>query len=166
MTGSKLSRHATKGKVKPTWWGESYPRWYDLERLAEEYGCLVIMTHGRVPCFFPGDEKVGPAVFIPVKAGTLERFWMLAHELGHLVHHTGPRNDLLYSKGEVQANIWAAETLIPRARIDAYGNASLDAFIGALSAHYEDLPLLDCPARLLAARIASIRLHSLSLEVA
>ena len=166
MTGSNRSRRVTKERIKPAWWGELYPRWYDLERLAEDYGCLVIMSHGRVPGFFPGNEEAAPAIFIPVKAGTLDRFWYLAHELGHMILHLGPRGDMLYSKDEVQANIWAAGTLIPRARIHLYGNACEDAFIGALSAHYEDLPLEDCPARRLAARIASIRLHSLSLEVA
>lgn len=163
MTDSEPSRRATR--KNPEWFGRRYPRWEDLERLADDQGCLVIMSRGRIPSFHPGDGERAPAIFIPEGAGHLERFWMLAHELGHLQHHVGPRAALLYSKGEHQASQWAAQALIPQARIRAYANASLDAFIGALSAHYEDLPLWDCPARRLAADIARIRLRAVE-EVA
>lgn len=123
------------------------------------------MSGGRVPAFYPGDINRGPGIWIPEAAGLLQQFWWLAHELGHLLHHVGPRAQLLHSKGEHQASQWAARALIPQARIRAYANASLDAFIGALSAHYEDLPLWDCPARRLAADIAIIRLRAVE-EVA
>jgi len=98
-------------------------------------------------------------ILLPWVTG-LREVWLLAHELGHLVQHAGPRGELLYSKDEAQANRWAARALIPEKRVRAYANASLDAFIGALSAHYEDLPLEDCPARRLAAHIARIRLKA------
>ncbi len=73
---------------------------------------------------------------------------------------------MFYGKEENQAERWAACALIPESRIRAYGNASEDAMMAALSSHYEDLPLEDCPARRLAAKIARTRLHVLSLEVA
>jgi hypothetical protein len=47
-----------------------------------------------------------------------------------------------------------------------YANASEDAMVAALSAHYEDLPLVECPQRDLAGYIASIRLRALREEVA
>ena len=113
-----------------------------------------------LPCF-----RGVPVIILPFDAPPLEMTWLLAHELAHAVLHTGAKNEWSYSKGEAQANRWAARALIPEARIHAYANASLDAFIGALSAHYEDLPLEDCPARRLAAKIATYRLRALE-EVA
>lgn len=95
----------------------------------------------------------------------MERVYLLAHELGHLVQHSGPRGALLYAKDEHKADQWAVCALIPWDRIKNHANASLDAFIGALSAHYEDIPLEDCPQRALAAHIAMIRLRALK-EVA
>ena len=58
---------------------------------------------------------------------------------------------------------WAACALIPEARIRAHRNACLDAFVGALSAHFEDLPLTNCASRRLAGRIAKIRLKNMEL---
>jgi hypothetical protein len=110
---------------------------------------------------YTAPEGLEPAVILlPLRAGLLERCWLLAHELGHLHLHAGPRGALLEGRDEAAADRWAARALIPQARVLAYANASLDAFIGALSAHYEDLPLEDCPARRLAGRIASIRLRA------
>ena len=105
-------------------------------------------------------------ILLPVNAGPLEMIWTLAHELGHALQHSGPKSTWSYSKGEAQASRWAACALIPYERIAEYQNASIDAMIAALSAHYEDLPLEDCPSRDLAARIARIRLDSLAQEVA
>ena len=100
-------------------------------------------------------------ILLPQSAHGLRAYWSLAHELGHLVRHVGPRGELLNSKDEVQADQWAACALIPLARIQAYQNASPDAMIAALSAHYEDIPLIDCESRRLAGRIARIRLRAL-----
>lgn len=60
---------------------------------------------------------------------------------------------------------WKQRALIPEAAVRRHRNASLDAFMGALSRHYEDLPMHDCPQRRLAAKIASIRLRAVE-EVA
>lgn len=126
---------------------------------AESLGCVVghaeIGDHG----IFVAGEGHEPSVILIQREHGLAAFWALAHELGHLVQHSGPRGELLHSKDEAQADRWAARALIPRARVKHHGNASMDAFIGALSAHYEELPLEDCPARRLAARIAQIRLR-------
>jgi Zn-dependent peptidase ImmA (M78 family) len=134
--------------------------------MAENHGCLVSMSNGRVPAFHPGNEDVGPSIFIPKTAGILEQFWMLAHELGHLLNHRGYINAMSRDRQESQAERWAACALIPFDRIAAYSNACEDAMIAALSAHYEDLPYEDCPARELAGKIARIRLESLAQEVA
>ena len=72
------------------------------------------------------------------------KIWSLSHELGHLVLHFGYTSPWTRAKQETQANRWAACALIPKARILKHGNASRDAFIGALSDHDEDLPLVDC----------------------
>lgn len=142
----------------PAWYGRRYPTWDDLLTFAESLGCVVghaeIGDHG---VFIAGQAHEPPVILIRNGNG-LAAFWVLAHELGHLAQHAGPRGELLHSKDEAQADRWAARALIPRARVKHHGNASMDAFIGALSAHYEELPLEDCPARRLAARIAQIRL--------
>ena len=105
-------------------------------------------------------------IVLPEFAGPLELIWNLAHELGHAMQHSGPKGCLSYGKEESQASRRAACALIPLERIRAYGNASLDAMIAALSANYEDIPYTDCPSRVLAAEIARYRLDSLAQEVA
>ena len=115
--------------------------------------------------YYPSINGIG-AIVVPEAAGPLERTWVLAHELGHALQHSGAKSTWSYSKGEAQASRWAACALIPLERIRLYGNASMDAMLAALSAHYEDLPLWDCPARQLAAKIARFRLDSLAQEVA
>lgn len=145
----------------PSWFGHRYPTWDDLLQFAESCGCKVGSADiGEEALFIVGEGPEPPVILLPRVTGLLA-FWLLAHELAHLLRHAGPRNQMFYSKGEHQADQWAARALIPRARIRAHGNASLDAFIGALSAHYEDLPLWDCPSRRLAAFIAEVRLGAM-----
>lgn len=151
--------------VQPDWYGLRYPTLEDLEVFTEQLGAGVVWTRAGQAAFDPGDAERAPAIYVPRRAGPLEQAWLLAHELGHLVQHAGPRGELLWSKDETQADRWAALALIPAARIEAHGNASLDAFIAALSAHFEDLPYEDCPQRRLAAWIAEIRLRTIE-EVA
>jgi len=98
---------------------------------------------------------------IPEAQGILARHWSLAHELGHALRHAGPIPGLK-GKQEAQANHWASCALIPEARILHHQNASIDAMIAALSAHYEDIPFIDCPNRRLAARIGKYRLEALA----
>lgn len=132
---------------------------------AESFGCKIGRADlGDQALFVAGEGEEPPVILLPRRSGLLIH-WLLAHELGHLVHHSGPKGELFYSKDESVADRWAAKALIPRARIAMHHNASLDAFIGALSAHYEDLPLWDCPQRRLAALIATVRLRTLE-EVA
>lgn len=148
----------------PAWYGRRYPTHDDLLALADLLGAGVADAPVPFGLFFP--DVIGvPVILLPQGAGPLERTWHLAHELGHLILHTGPRGDFLHGKDEAQADRWAAQALIPHAAVLRYRNASLDAFIGALSKHYEDIPFTDCPARKLAARIARIRLRTLE-EVA
>ena len=145
------------------WYGNRYPSLNDLQDAAWDLGAVVV--YGATPVAFCCLDPEGPIIGIPEDAGLLEKSWMLAHEIGHLVQHNGPKNELTWRKNESQADRWAACALIPDSRVKDYRNASLDAFIGALSAHYEELPMVDCPQRDLAARIASIRLRTIG-EVA
>ena len=145
----------------PNWFGLRYPTLADLEAYAEQLDATVVWTRAGQPAFDPGDDELGPALYVPLRAGLLEQAWFLAHELGHLVLHTGPKGSRSWSRGEAQASRWAACALIPEARIRMYGNASEDAMVAALSANFEDLPLVECPQRNLAGYIARIRLSCL-----
>ena len=149
----------------PQWFGRRYPTLDDLLAAAEACGCAVGSAPIPIAMFVPAEGPAPAVILLPRQAGLLERCWLLAHELGHLHLHAGPRGPLLEGRDEAAADRWAARALIPQARVARHGNASLDAFIAALSAHYEDLPLFDCPARRLAARIATIRLRAVQ-EVA
>ena len=144
----------------PAWYGHSYPTWEELEAYAWRLGATVEFGPVQKGAFFPSFPEYGvPAMIgIPQDSGPLAQFWTLAHELGHLVQHAGPKGELFWGKNEAQANRWAACALIPETRVQTYRNASLDAFIGALSAHFEDLPPNNCSARRLAGRIARTRL--------
>lgn len=160
-----LSFEGMSHPTRPSWFGRRYPTWDDLLDFAEELGCRVGFADlGDIALFVAGGVNEPPVILLPCNGGILGH-WLLAHELGHLVHHLGPRGELLYSKDEATANKWAVRALIPELRVKSHANASLDAFIGALSAHYEDIPLYDCPARRLAAKIATIRLRAVQ-EVA
>lgn len=144
------------------WFGRKYPTPEDMERSLERLGCLITSAEiGDEALFIPGENGIPPVVITPVGVSELRRAWLLAHELGHLVQHAGPRGSLLRGKDEAQADRWASRALIPEAAVCRHRNASLDAFIAALSAHYEDIPMWDCPQRRLAATIAGIRLKAL-----
>jgi Zn-dependent peptidase ImmA (M78 family) len=143
-----------------SWYGSRYPKWRDLERHAEALGAVVVENGAPKAAFIADPALGGPMILIPAGLSPLDRIWNLAHETGHLVQHTGPL-PRSKAKQEAQADRWAACALIPQARIRAHQNASEDAFIGALSAHYEEIPMEDCPARRLAAKIARVRLQAL-----
>ena len=149
----------------PAWFSLRYPCLFDLEAHAWSLGALV----QRGACTDAGIVYVTPPGFhvicLPEDLGPLDEVWQLAHELGHLVLHEGYTSEWTYRRQEAQASRWAARALIPQAAIQRHCNASLDAFIGALSAHYEDIPLEDCPQRRMAAEIATIRLKAVE-EVA
>ena len=145
----------------PNWYGLRYPTLEDLEVYTEQLGAVVVWSRTRQAAFSPGTREEAPAIYLPRNADPLEKAWLLAHELGHLFHHAGP-NQIKWRRNEAEANRWAACALIPEERIQAYRNATIDAFVGALSAHFEDLPLTDCPARRLAGKIARIRLNAIS----
>lgn len=148
------------------WFGRRYPSIKDLEDAAWRAGCVVVFGQVSNAFFIPPSAALPyGTIGIPESHGPLETVWALAHELGHAVLHAGKLGPLQRDKQEAQADRWAARALIPRARISHHQNASMDAFIGALSAHYEELPLEDCQARRLAARIAQIRLRAVE-EVA
>lgn len=148
--------------MSPSWYGLRYPSWRDLEAFAEACEAVVVENGTPAPALLPQAEG-GPMILLPAGRPALERHWNLAHELGHLVQHSGPV-PRSRAKQEAQADRWAACALIPQARINAHMNASLDAFIGALSAHYGDVPLANCPERRLAAKIARIRLKALEVS--
>lgn len=148
----------------PTWYGRRYPNLEDLEQFAHDLGAVV--AWGPIPtafCYLPSDGGC-PGIGLPHGLGPLDEMWQLAHELGHLAQHAGPRGELLWSKDERQADRWAACALIPEAAVRRHRNASEDAFVAALSRHFEDLPPIDCPSRRLAGRIAKIRLRYMELQ--
>lgn len=148
------------------WFGRRYPSIKDLEDAAWQLGCVVVRGPVSNAFFIPPSAALPyGTIGIPDTHGPLETAWALAHEVGHALLHAGRLGPLQRDKQEAQADRWAARALIPRARVAHHRNASLDAFIGALSAHYEELPLEDCAARRLAARIAQIRLRAVE-EVA
>ena len=147
----------------PAWYGHRYPTREDLEGFAWDLRTSVVYGPVSKGAYFPTNPGFGrPAVIvIPEALGPLARTWSLAHELGHLVEHAGPKGEMFRRKNEAQANRWAARALIPEKRIRAYAKASIDAFIASLSANYEDIPFIDCPARSLAGEIARIRIKAL-----
>lgn len=152
----------------PDWFGLRYPSQEDLEAYACDLGASVVS--GPVPkgAYFPArvlnDGMCAPPVIVVPDSSPLARAWSLAHELGHLVLHSGPKGELYWRRDEAKANRWASCALIPEARIALHSNASTDAFIGALSAHFEELPLIDCASRRLAGKIARHRIHALSVS--
>jgi hypothetical protein len=149
----------------PAWFGVRYAKFHDLEALAASLGVGIGYADIPLGLFYPALMGV-PVIVLPSRAGPLETIWALAHELGHALRHSGPKGSLSYGKEEDQASRWAACALIPYDRIMSYRNASMDAMVAALSAHYEDLPLEDCPSRELAGKIAQHRLDALAQEVA
>lgn len=154
--------------MNPSWYGLRYPSLEDLEKAAEDLGCRVGYADiGEDAIYIAPDADYGepPVILIPTGIGLLRQAWLMAHELAHLVMHSGPKSKLTYRRDETRADLWAACALIPEARIQDYQNACQDVFIGALSAHYEDIPLEICELRDLAADIATIRLRALK-EVA
>jgi len=160
---------------KPDWYGERYPTETDLVSSAEAFGAWVSLRHIRAASYIPATMGGPPMIIVPNQRGPLAVAWALAHELGHLYQHSGPPPlsdggawpalNQIRSKNERQANMWAAMALIPEARVRHYANASVDAFIGALSANYEDLPPDNCPQRELAHRIATHRLDAMKAKI-
>jgi len=148
--------------LKPAWYGRRYPTLETLVLAAEARGALVTWADsGGEAIYIAGAGAEPPVIVLPKGVLLLQEAWTLAHELGHLHQHAGPRGELFYDKDEAAADRWAACALIPEARILAYKNASLDAFIGALSRHYGPLGDGNSESRGLAARIGRIRLAHL-----
>lgn len=148
----------------PTWYGITYPTDELIKDFAWDLGAVVVngpISHAVI-CW-TGDDTV---ICIPDSLSPLESIWELAHEVAHLVLHRGYTSESERSRQEHQANRWAACALIPEARIRYHSNACEDAMIAALSAHYEDLPLVPCPQRRLAHQIATLRLNALKENVA
>jgi hypothetical protein len=152
--------------VLPSWYGVAYPTVEKMEAYAWQLGAVVM--RGPVPafCSLPTNECDVAVIGIPETAGPLEMAWLLAHELGHLALHLGYISPWTRDRQELQAGRWAACALIPEARIQAHRNASMGAFVGALSAHFEELPLICCHPRRLAGKIAKIRLSILEEKAA
>lgn len=142
-----------------SWFGRKFPSQDDLEETAWGLGAVVV--YGAVPTAFCCMHAEGPIIGLPVDAGVLEKAWLLAHEIGHLKWHVGPRGVMLYGKDERQANEWAAAALLPLARLKSYRSASIDSFIAALSRNYEEIPCVDCVQRRLAGFVSGIRMDVL-----
>lgn len=147
--------------MRPAWYGLTYPSTDDLEAWAWELHAVVVRGRISYAFYYPAEDDEVAVIGLPAGLSPLAEAWALAHELGHLSQHLGPKGELFWSKNEAQADRWAACALIPERVIRRYQNASVDAFIGALSRHYEDLPPYPCPSRRLAARIALARLRAL-----
>jgi len=155
--------------MTPSWFGNRYPQLEDMIVFAESLGAKVTWAEvGEDAVYFAADAAAGePAVIVlPINVGPLRMAWLMAHELGHLVLHGGYVSKWSRDRQESQASRWAVRALIPDKAIRQYRNACEDAFIAALSKHFEDIPFIDCPERQLAAFIARIRLSILQEEVA
>ena len=143
----------------PSWFGRKYPSLENLEDALEAHGCRIIRAEiGEDALFVVGENGEPHVVILPFGAGPLRLAWLMAHELGHLLQHSGYIGPWAHDRQEHQAHRWAALALIPESAVQRYHNASLDAFVGALSKHYQDLPLRNCPERELAGMIARMRL--------
>ena len=151
----------------PSWFSHRYPTRVDLEEFALTLRTKVV--HDRqveAGCILQVAPPGVNIIFLPMGLGDLAECWQLAHELAHLVlHPEGYISPYTYTRQEAQARKWAAQALIPEAAVRRHKNASQDAFIAALSAHFGDIPLRDCAERRLAAEIAAIRLRDIG-EVA
>ncbi|MCL1908917.1 MAG: ImmA/IrrE family metallo-endopeptidase [Holophagaceae bacterium] len=158
--------------MNPAWYGKRYPTMEGLIEFGESIGAYtsfdpLICTAWCVTELWPHVSVAGAyepvsIILIPENHSPLAAIWALAHELGHLLQHSGPGGKPFWPKDEAQAYRWAACALIPKARIKKYNNASIDSFMASLSANYEQLPLRDCPSRELAHKIAKIRLDVLA----
>lgn len=141
------------------WHGRRYPSLNDLVLALEARGAVILHADiGEEALFVAGEPPVPPVVILPIGVGPLHLAWLMAHELAHLVKHEGYSSPWAYDRQEHQARIWAATALIPEAAVQRHNNASVDAFVAALSKHYEDLPPYDCRAREIAGIIARVRL--------
>ena len=150
----------------PSWFSHRYPTVDDLLVAIEGLGAVVLKAPiGTGALFVAGEGHLPPAIILPKKVGQLRLVWLMAHELGHLVLHGGYVSRWTHDRQEAAADRWAARAMVPESAVRRHRNASVDAFIGALSSHYEDIPLYDCPERRLAAEIATIRLKAVE-EVA
>jgi len=147
----------------PTWFSRRYPTLSDLESLANDLRTKVVWDALVPGAYIVQVAKPGwNVIVLPTGLGLLDETWQLAHELGHLMLHPGGYiSEHTYQQQEARANAWAARALIPEAAIRRHRNASLDAFIAALSRHYQDLPYEDCQERRLAAEIAAYRLRGM-----
>ncbi len=152
----------------PIWYGLRYPTLEDLEAYAAEMGAVVL--HGgigdRAFCHLAQGPDDTSVIGLSDGFSPLEAMWNFAHELAHLALHLGYVSPWTRDRQEAQAKRWAACALIPEARIRAYRNACQDALIAALSANFEDVPMMDCSLRVLAAEIAGWRLKSMDWQVA
>lgn len=143
----------------PGWYGRRYPTLQDLEDHAWDLGAMVVRGPIYSACIvYSNDPEDCTVICLPAGLPPLEEHWQLAHELGHLTLHAGYTTPWAHGRQEAQADRWAARALIPQARVRAHANASVDAFVAALSAHYEEIPLEDCATRHLAGKIARVRL--------
>jgi hypothetical protein len=132
---------------------------------AESAGALVTLAAiGHEALFVAGEGSEPSVILLPLGVSPLHQAWLLAHELGHLALHEGPKTRWTYGRDEAQANRWAACALIPEAAVRRHENACEDAFMAALSRHYEELPTHPTPSRWLAGRIARLRLGCLQVK--
>jgi hypothetical protein len=151
--------------LRPPWYGRRYPSLDDLVAAAEGLGAKVGWAAiGQEALFVAGDAHEPPVILLPTGTSPLRTAWLLAHELGHLHQHEGPKTAWTHGRDEARADRWAACALIPEAAVRRHRNACEDAFIAALSRHYEELPMHGCPSRGLAGRIAGIRLRCIRIK--
>lgn len=143
----------------PTWFSRRYPTPELLEASIADLGALLQEVPG-LPAAAIVFGAGAPVVFVPAGQGPLERCWSLAHELAHLLMHEGYISEWTHDQQEGRADRWAACALIPESAVLRHRNASGDAFVGALSAHYQDIPYEDCEERRLAGQIALLRLEA------
>lgn len=148
--------------MTPWWYGRYHPKLKDLVVFGESLGAGIHLDHLPAAVFVPDDP---PIIMVPCQHGHLSTVWTLAHELGHLCHHSGRDGQLHWHAGEHKANQWAAGALLPSQRMPLIGFLRLDDLIDDLSNHFEYLHPQNHDARKLARKIARIRLRSIKEKI-
>jgi len=105
----------------PGWYGIRCPSYEELVIAAEQMGALVtwVDTGGEGICI-AGAGHEPPVIVVPAGPECVCAAWVLAHEIGHLVHHLGALGEHQHAKGESTADRWAARALIPNGIIQTY----------------------------------------------
>lgn len=108
---------------------------YDILGLVDKFGIKVRLVEIKESGFFGlsvGEKSGGPAIIVNSHNISIERqIFTVAHELGHLVLHKKAytKNPKENKKEEKEADIFAAELLLPQKAFESQWNASIGSEI-------------------------------------